>query len=196
LQAGSFDGADADLYVTTWFGTKPVLRPQVALVVILDADSLIRAPDFRAAENAYRALVDMAEWAGPASAGGRLLVQTQDASHHAIQALARADYWFFLNRELAFRRDPAYPPFTELIKVHASGRDHLEMLRRVGDACAGLGARVLGPIEVRRRVAGGLERGAELLIKHADAQEVAESLRGILRETPPDTRLRVDVDPR
>ncbi|HEV3472575.1 MAG TPA: hypothetical protein VG408_05140, partial [Actinomycetota bacterium] len=74
--------SDADVYVTTWIGTKPELRPDVSLVGVLDADWLIRRPDFRSSESAYQALVEMAEWAGPASNGGRLVVQSSDPSHH------------------------------------------------------------------------------------------------------------------
>jgi primosomal protein N' (replication factor Y) (superfamily II helicase) len=184
-----------DIYVTTWIGTKPALRPDVSLVAVLDADALIRMPDFRAAENAYRALVEMAEWAGPAGTGGRLLVQTAQPSHHAIQALARADYSFFLDRELEQRRELGYPPFAELVKVRSSGTEHLEVLEEVTELCRGMGAQVLGPIGVRVGSGSNVD-AAEILIKHPDAGPIAEGLRGILPKVPAGTRLRVDVDPR
>jgi primosomal protein N' (replication factor Y) (superfamily II helicase) len=184
-----------DIYVTTWIGTKPALRPDVSLVAVLDADALIRMPDFRAAENAYRALAEMAEWAGPASHGGRLLVQTAQPSHHAIQGLARADYGFFLERELEQRQELGYPPFAELVKVRSSGGRYLEVLNEVAEACRRLGAQVLGPIGVRVGSGSDVD-AAEVLVKHPDAGPIAESLRGILPKVPAGTRLRVDVDPR
>jgi primosomal protein N' (replication factor Y) len=76
----------------------------VGLVGVLDADALIRRPDFRAAELAYQALVEMAEWAGPAHEGGRLLIQTDEVGHHALQAIARNDHSFF--RREALRAAP------------------------------------------------------------------------------------------
>jgi primosomal protein N' (replication factor Y) len=185
----------ADIYVTTWIGTKPALRPDVSLVAVLDADALIRMPDFRAAENAYRALVEMAEWAGPAAEGGRLLVQTAQPSHHAIQALARADYGFFLERELQQRRDLGYPPFAELVKLRCSGLRYVEVLDEVAELCRGLGAQVLGPIRLRAGAGSDVD-AAEVLVKHPDAEQIAECLRGILPKIPTGTRLRVDVDPR
>jgi primosomal protein N' (replication factor Y) len=188
--------SDADLYVTTWIGTKPAIRPEVSLVAVLDADALIRMPDFRAAENAYRALVEMCEWAGPADSGGRLLIQTAAPSHHAIQAVSRADYGFFLERELQQRRELAYPPFAELVKVRASGSGYPELLNEVARGCHDLGARVLGPIEVRGGPGHEGGSAAEVLVKHPDAERVAEYLRGILPKVPAGTRLRVDVDPR
>jgi primosomal protein N' (replication factor Y) (superfamily II helicase) len=181
-----------DIYVTTWIGTKAVLRPPVSLVAVLDADALIRRPDFRAAEHAYQALAEMAEWAGPARTGGRLLVQCSEPAHHAIQAVARADYRFFMERELEQRAELAYPPFGELVTARATGSGTRELLDQVAARCRTLGATVLGPIPSPPATPGGLE----LLVKCVDAQRVARDLRGILALVPPGSRLRVDVDPR
>ncbi len=190
--SGHADFADADIYVTTWIGTKAALRPEVSVVGILDADALIRRPDFRAAETAYQAFAEMSEWAGPASAGGKLIIQTAEPEHHAVQAVVRGDYGYFLERELATRRELGYPPFSELIKVWASGPSGVALLERAVAAAISCGAVVLGPIPARR---SGVD-GTEILIKAADAGLVAAELRVILPEVPSGSRLRVDVDPR
>lgn len=182
---------DADIYVTTWIGTKPVIRPEVRLVGVLNADALIRRPDFRAAERAYQALTAMAEWAGPREGGGRLLIQTEESNHHAVQAVVRGDYRFFLEREAEQRRELGYPPFSELIKVRAGGNAE-ELLAQVR-AVVGATARILGPVPVGDN---GSEVGLEILIKTHDAQEVASALRVILPRVPKGSRLRVDADPR
>lgn len=190
--SGQADFADADIYVTTWIGTKAALRPEVSVVGILDADALIRRPDFRAAETAYQAFAEMSEWAGPASAGGKLIIQTAEPGHHAVQAVVRGDYGYFLERELAARRELGYPPFSELIKVWASGPSGAALMERAIAAVISCGAVVLGPIPARR---GGVD-GTEILIKAADAGVVAAELRVILPDVPSGSRLRVDVDPR
>ena len=182
---------EADIYVTTWIGTKEAIRPDVGLVGVLDADALIRRPDFRSGELAYQALVEMAEWAGPAHEGGRLVVQTDEVGHHALQAIARSDYSFFLDRELAARQDLGYPPFSELIKVQVVGSDRDEVTARVVAAGRGGGARVLGPIE-----AGLDEKRLELLLKCPSAEAIVPGLRELMADVPAGTRLRVDVDPR
>jgi primosomal protein N' (replication factor Y) len=184
----------ADIYVTTWIGTKESLRPDVGLVGVLNADALLRRPDFRAAETGYQALAEMAEWAGPASDGGRLLVQTSELTHHAVQAIVRADYRFFLERELPFREELGYPPFSELIKAVAVGARSDELIRAVADACRP-DARVLGPMAAR--IDGRRDPNArEMLAKCSDATLVAERLRGILAAVPAGNRLTIDVDPR
>ena len=182
-----------DIYVTTWMGTKAALRPAVALVGVLDADWLIRRPDFRSAESAYQALVEMAEWAGPATEGGRVVVQTAEPNHHALQAVVRADYDFFLRRELELRKELAYPPFVEIVKVSARGPGARAVLKDVTATIEGLATRVLGPVEVNTSDGA---TALQLLVKCLDARPIADALRVILESTPKGIRLSVDVDPR
>lgn len=189
-------GDDCDIYVTTWIGTKPEVRPAVSLVGVLDADALVRKADFRAAENAYHAFSEMAAWAGPAERGGRLVIQSTEPAHHAIQAVVRGDYDFFLERELAHRSELGYPPYSELVKVDAAGPVRDELIRRAAEVCRSHGATVLGPITVR--AAGSAGAGGErleILAKCPKAQPVARDLRDILASASRHDRLRVDVDP-
>ncbi|MDQ3981238.1 MAG: primosomal protein N', partial [Actinomycetota bacterium] len=192
LAAGEPDPKAApDVYVTTWVGTKPVFRPDVDLVGVLDADSLLRRPEWRAAEEGYQALAAMAEWAGP---GGRLVLQTDEPAHHAIQAVVRGDYDFFLERELEARRELAYPPFSELVKLSARGASAAMLMDEAVAVCRAGRAGVLGPIVAR--VAGTNEEELQTLVKCDDVLAITPGLRGILARAPAGTRLRVDVDPR
>jgi primosomal protein N' (replication factor Y) (superfamily II helicase) len=178
-----------DIYVTTWIGTKPAVRPDVSLVAVLETDALIRRPDFRAAENAYQALAAMAEWAGPATAGGRLVLQCDDGGHHAIQAVVRASYDYFLERELNLRKDLSYPPFSELIRMWAS-RENSDQIEEAAAVARNAGGRVLGPVAARR----GGRQVMEALVKCADAQVVADELRTLMSSGR--RAFSVDVDPR
>jgi primosomal protein N' (replication factor Y) (superfamily II helicase) len=182
---------DVEVYVTTWIGTKPELRPDVSLVGVLNADWLVRRPDLRSAETAHQALVEMAEWAGPADKGGRLVIQTSDPGHHAIQALVRGDYDFFLERELEIRKELLYPPYTELVKLTATGPGSTEVLASIVSTLRSSSVRVLGPVG-----AASPRRGSQALLKCDDAYPVAAKLRDILPSIPRDVRISVDVDPR
>jgi primosomal protein N' (replication factor Y) (superfamily II helicase) len=191
-RAGKPDIENADIYVTTWVGTKPALRPDVSLVGVLDADALIRRPDFRSGERAFQALAEMSEWAGPASDGGRLMIQTAEPRHHAVQAIVRADYRFFLEREVKLRQELDYPPFSELIKISVHGSDQRDTLDRLVAVCREANARVLGPITVRGRG----EINLQVLCKCRDAGTVAAALRPHIAALPSSSRVAVDVDPR
>jgi primosomal protein N' (replication factor Y) len=161
-------------------------------VAVLDGDALIRRPDFRAAERAFQALAELSEWAGPASEGGRLMIQTSEARHHAVQAIVRADYRYFLEREIAFRHELGYPPFSELIKMTIAGERGPEAVTKVTEVCRREGARVLGPIAVR----GKTEPTLQLLVKCDEVLAVAEALRPVVAALAGETRVAVDVDPR
>lgn len=196
LAEGELPDPDAEIYVTTWIGTKEALRPDVGLVGVLDADSLIRRPDYRAAETGYQALWEMAEWAGHAGAGGRLLLHTADPGHHSIQAVVRADHHFFAARELEARRELDYPPFSELVRIRAMGAEKEGWIGRAASSATEAGGRVMGPITRRVSNRGKVAEAREILVKCPDAQTVAEHLRDILASTPSGVRLQVDVDPR
>jgi primosomal protein N' (replication factor Y) len=138
-------------------------------------------------------MVEMAEWAGPASDGGRLVIQTAEPNHHALQAVVRADYDYFLRKELELRRELTYPPFVELVKVSISGKDAASVAAEVSATLSPLVTRVLGPVEV---AAPDGSPAHQLLIKCPDSTQVAKALRVILEALPKGVRLSVDVDPR
>ena len=185
---------EGDIYLTTWIGAKEALRPRVDLVGVLAIDPLIRRPDLRAAERAHRVLAEMSEWAGPASSGGHLVVQTDEPANHVVQAVVRGDAGFFTSREIEQRRELGYPPFSELVKITSVGAAGKEVIDAACAAARGIGARVLGPIPVPRSELG--DGALEALIKTSDAMLVADALRPIATELPGGTRLRIDVDPR
>lgn len=176
-----------DIYVTTWIGTKREIRPEARLVAVLDADGLIRRPDFRAAELGFQVLSEMARWAGSSEQGGRLVIQTSEPGHHAIQSLVRGDPRFFLQREIEARRELGYPPFSELVKV-AGPQDQVQ---RAAAVASTHGALVLGPVAIR----GGDGPDHEFLAKASDAQALLGALRPLLASGEAGN-LRIDADPR
>jgi primosomal protein N' (replication factor Y) len=186
LEQGDGPTQPSDIYVTTWIGTKPELRPEARLVAVLDADALIRRPEFRAAETGFQALGEMARWAGPAAEGGRLVIQTGEPSHHAIQAVVRGDPRFFLEREIELRKDLRYPPYTELVRVWGPA----DQVDAAAAEAREQGAVVLGPVEV-----DGEPAERDFLAKTDDAQALLTALRPFLSSTRAGA-LRIDTDPR
>ncbi|WHZ27500.1 MAG: Helicase PriA essential for oriC/DnaA-independent DNA replication [Nitrospira sp.] len=144
-------------------GTQALFRreplPRYGLVGILQADSGLHVSEFRAAERTYHLLVDAVSLACPASAGGRVIVQTRLPTHHAIQALISGDPDHFYNEEFAARRLLHYPPVCRLADLSVTGKD----LRIVEEAAKRWGADleqnvhdqepliVLGPVPAIRR---------------------------------------------
>ena len=112
-----FHAAPAGLLLGTQMVAKGHDFPDVTLGVVLDADSTLRFPDFRAEERTFALIAQLAGRAGRGPRGGRVLVQTNAPDAPAIAAAARHDADGFLKAELERRRAHGYPPFADLIRV-------------------------------------------------------------------------------
>src|SRR3954452_23503158 len=115
-----FRAAPAGVLLGTQMVAKGHDFPDVTLGVVLDADSTLRFPDFRAEERTFALIAQLAGRAGRGPHAGRVLVQTTAPDAPAIEAAARHDTEGFLAGELERRRALRYPPFADLIRVVVS----------------------------------------------------------------------------
>ncbi len=134
--------------VDVLFGTQMIAKgldfPGVTLVGVVDADTGLHLPDFRAAERTFQLVAQVAGRAGRGPRGGRVLVQTHTPQHYALQAAARHDFEAFADRELDMRHSPLYPPHVGLVNVVVSGLAEggvAEAAAEVADWLRGLVAR-------------------------------------------------------
>jgi primosomal protein N' (replication factor Y) len=116
-----------DIVVGTQMLAKGHDFPGVRLVGVVVADVGLHLPDFRAAERTFQLLTQVAGRAGRDSAPGRVIIQTFDPNHYAIQPVLNHDYERFYAEELEHRRALGYPPFGRLIRVLITGPDEPEV---------------------------------------------------------------------
>jgi primosomal protein N' (replication factor Y) len=121
---------EVDILLGTQMIAKGIDIPNVTLVGVVDADLALHLPDFRASERTFQLVAQVAGRAGRGPKGGRVLVQTRQVEHPALQFAAQHDAVGFLTAELADRQSPAYPPVTALARVVVSGPDEQEVMRR------------------------------------------------------------------
>jgi len=95
--------------------------PNVTLVGVINADTALHLPDFRAAERTFHLVTQVAGRTGRGPKGGRVLVQTFSPDHPAIQAAVRHDYAAFAAGELPIREMFGYPPFGAMIRLVVRG---------------------------------------------------------------------------
>ena len=107
----------ADVMVGTQMVAKGLDLPLVTLVGVVSADIGLGLPDFRAGERTFQILTQVAGRAGRGLLGGRVILQTYQPDHYAITAAAKHDYAAFYQREIAYRREIAYPPFRRLVRI-------------------------------------------------------------------------------
>lgn len=91
--------------------------PLVTLVGVVSADTGLNLPDYRAAERTFQVLTQVAGRAGRGLLGGRVILQTYEPDHYAIQAAGDHDYDAFAAQELRYRTELGYPPFKRLVRM-------------------------------------------------------------------------------
>ena len=201
-----FESGQSDLLVGTQMITKGFDFARVSLVGILNADNLLFAPDFRAAERAFQLMTQVAGRAGRRDAAGEVVIQTTEPEHPVIRQVAAGDYEAMARTQLAERRAFAYPPYARLIRLTLRQRDR-DLLYRASAALAvalrgRFGRRAMGPVappvdRIRE------EYITEFLLKiesGASASRAREVLREVLRQTLgakefQTVTLSCDVDP-
>ena len=110
-----------DVLVGTQMIAKGHDFPNITLVGVVSADIALQWPDFRAAENTFQILTQVAGRAGRGESPGTVLVQTYNPGHYSIQFAKNHDYLGFFNEEIIFRQELGYPPYRRLILFQFEG---------------------------------------------------------------------------
>jgi primosomal protein N' (replication factor Y) (superfamily II helicase) len=169
----------------------------VELAAVVDADTGLGLPDFRAEERTFQLLTQLAGRSGR-DAPGRVIVQTFQPDARAIVHAARHDVAGFLTEELHRRRELGYPPFAHLVRIVVAGPEQADALRALEELKAGLaGHELLGPAPLLRL--RGRHR-AQLVAKTQRPRALAARAAALLSAAAPAMRRAgltavVDVDP-
>lgn len=146
---GEFSSGHTDLLIGTQMVSKGLDFGNVAVVGILDADTMLNNPDFRAYEHAFMMMSQVAGRAGRKGSRGKVILQTRNPELPVIGEVVRNDFKTFYKELFEERRMFRYPPFSHIVCVYLRHRD-----ARVADDAAAdmarllraaLGDRVLGP---------------------------------------------------
>ncbi len=195
--------------VKVLLGTQMIAKgldfPNVTLVGVINADTALHLPDFRAAERTFHLVTQVAGRTGRGPKGGRVLVQTFSPEHPAIRAAVRHDFAAFAAGELPVRELLRYPPFATMIRLvirgpleAVAGQFALCLAERLRETMASrrLDARLLGPAPAPLARLRGKFR-FQIQVHGLDG----EGLRAAVRQataavTPPEgVQWIVDVDP-
>lgn len=119
----SFENREIDILVGTQMLTKGLDFRHVKLVGVMNADSLLNFPDFRAHERSFQLLVQVAGRAGRTEEQGQVLIQTYNPYHRILQQVTTNSYDEMFKEQLDERRHFKYPPLFRMIKVTFKSRD-------------------------------------------------------------------------
>ena len=121
---GAFESKEIDVLVGTQMLSKGLDFENVSLVGILNADTMLNFPDFRAHERAYQMMVQVSGRAGRSKKQGNVAIQTYNPNHQILQQVSTTSYAEMYKEQLQDRWQYKYPPYYRLIKITLTHRDY------------------------------------------------------------------------
>lgn len=118
-----FRSGKADVLIGTQMIAKGLHFHNVTLVGIMGADSSLNVPDFRANENVFSLITQVAGRSGRGEIQGDVIIQTHLPDHPVIKLASQEATFAFFDQELKERKEFNYPPFSRLAKITFSGKD-------------------------------------------------------------------------
>ncbi|MHB1390884.1 MAG: replication restart helicase PriA [Thermoleophilia bacterium] len=197
-----FGAAGRAILVGTQMVAKGHHFPDVTLSAVINADLALEFPEFRAEEQTFSLLLQLAGRSGRAELPGKVLIQTWNADIECIRMAADGALDEFYSRELERRRRLDYPPFTGLINIVFLSRDEHKPMEAAAHLKSKLEpvlgeVRVLGPAPLFKLK--GRARG-HILIKTQDTEGTLAAIGPVIEHYREpygtrDVRIVVDVDP-
>lgn len=210
-----FKARKAHVLLGTQMIAKGLDIPTVTLVGVINADTSLALPDFRAAERTFQLLTQVSGRAGRGNRPGRVIIQTFAPENYAIAACLHGDSEEFYRKELSFRKEAGYPPFSHVINLIFSSpqedaalelsRAMVELLR---NSSTDSKMQLLGPAPAPLSRLKGRFR-YHLLIKTTDLKGAGEGIEKVLPDlekfrlalcrgkklSKEDLNIIIDVDP-
>ncbi len=195
---------EIDILVGTQMITKGHDFPAITLVGVISADTSLNMPDFRASEKTFQMLTQVAGRGGRGDATGRVIIQTFNPQHYALQHTRSHNYKSFYEEEIEFRKALKYPPYSRIISLRLSsvkqnvlvktadelGRDARAICARSGDS-----VEIIGPAESPLSKIRG-EHRQQMLIKGYNTKILHTIATELLAKYETSTvKITVDVDP-
>jgi len=155
---------DIDILVGTQMLAKGHDFPNLTLVGVLDSDSALYSPDFRAAERLFAQLMQVAGRAGRADKAGEVLIQTAFPQHPLFTALRHQDYASYAAELLQERQVMHFPPLRYFALIKAEANDYAlvnQFLKQVAQWARQTGTEVMiyDPVRPQMERLKGMERG-------------------------------------
>lgn len=199
-----FGSGEADILIGTQMIAKGLDFPNVTLVGVLNADTALGLPDFRASERTFQLLTQVSGRAGRAEKTGHVYIQTFNPDHYAIRFAKHHDYEGFFKYEMQMRHQGGYPPYYFTVQITASDLDEAVAAKRMYQLLQWLKPRltpstiILGPTpkpiaRVNRRYY------YQIVIKYKQEPNLEKTLTTLLQETQVQQRqglqIGIDVEP-
>ena len=201
----AFERGDVQILLGTQMIAKGLDFPNVTLVGVISADTILNLPDFRASERTFQLISQVAGRTGRGPKGGRVVVQSFNPRHYSITYAAAHDYDGFAKKELEYRKQLNYPPFSKLARIVFRSRKEekakeksfvvAEKLKEITKT-NGNHLEIFGPSPAPVTKINNMFRW-HLLLRSQNHDSIHEALQGVSDMLKPSKSVQsiVDVDP-
>lgn len=122
-----FLGGKYDIMIGTQMISKGLHFPNVTLVGVINADTILNFPDFRAGEKTFQLVTQVSGRAGRGDKKGKVIVQTYQPENYTFKMVEKTDYNGFYSEEISNRELLEYPPFSKTINIGISSKKEKEL---------------------------------------------------------------------
>ncbi|MEH6940507.1 primosomal protein N' [Bacillus sp. JJ722] len=123
-----FQSGKADILLGTQMIAKGLDFPNVTLVGVLSADTMLHLPDFRSSEKTFQLLTQVSGRAGRHELPGEVVIQSYTPDHYSIVLAAQQHYETFFAHEMVIRRQNLYPPYYYITLITVSHEDLMKTI--------------------------------------------------------------------
>lgn len=193
-----FMNHEADCLLGTQMIAKGLDFPLVTLVGVIQADTILNLPDFRANEKTYDLLSQVSGRAGRSDLKGKVIIQTFNPDNYAIKLSKTHNYEEFYNEEMAIRKKLIYPPFTFISLVKVSGKEFNTTIKEANKIGEYLRRKidkeiVLGPSVASLSKINNIYY-FEIIIKYKDKEHMIKLLNEVKLLTENNSKIHVEFD--
>lgn len=181
----AFQEGQADILLGTQMIAKGLDFPNITLVGVLSADTMLHLPDFRASEKTFQLLTQVSGRAGRHQLPGEVVIQTYTPEHYSVELAGTQDYDRFYQQEMMVRKVHQYPPFYYLSLVTISHAELMKVVSVTEKIAKFISSRLSKEAVVLGPVASPIPRindryRYQCLIKYKKEPELNDALKAIL----------------
>ncbi|MEH7299629.1 primosomal protein N' [Neobacillus drentensis] len=199
-----FQDGKADILLGTQMIAKGLDFPNITLVGVLSADTMLHLPDFRASEKTFQLLTQVSGRAGRHKLPGEVVIQTYTPEHYSVELAGTQDYDLFYQREMMIRKTHHYPPFYYLSLITISHEQLITVVSATEKIVTYVRSQLSKEAVVLGPAASPIPRinnryRYQCLIKYKREPNMTKTLKTILDQYQMDTKsgllVSIDVNP-
>ncbi|SDM02837.1 primosomal protein N' [Bacillus sp. OK048] len=199
-----FHEGKADILLGTQMIAKGLDFPNITLVGVLSADTMLHLPDFRSSEKTFQLLTQVSGRAGRHELPGEVIIQTYTPEHYSVELAGTQDFDLFYNREMMMRKAHHYPPYYYLALITISHEQLMAVVTATEKIAAFVRSRLSNHAVVLGPAASPIPRinnryRYHCLIKYKREPELTKTLKTILDQYQADQKsgllVSIDVNP-